>query len=155
MKSSRYTKNPFPPYAYLPGKAVHPLKKGGHMEKTGDPVVPPMDFNNPGESTAYLYAIDLFNHDFFWESHVWWEALWHRTGRKGIHSDFLKALIKFAAAGVKFRLGQKKAAHGHCLRAVELLQTIEKTYPSLAGFELKELIVMGKSRNLISLQPKI
>ena len=118
------------------------------MEETGESEVAAMDFNAPRESTAYLYAIDLFNHGFYWESHVWWEALWHHTGRKGISSDFLKALIKLAAAGVKFKVGQTKAAKGHCTRAVELLQSIQKIHPVMAGLNLKKLISIGESCQL-------
>ena len=155
MKSSRYTEIPFPSYAYLPGRHPHPLKSGGHMEETGEPEVPPMDFKRPKESTAYLYAIDLFNHGFYWESHVWWEALWHHTGRKGESSDFLKALIKLAAAGVKWKVGQQRAAKGHCTRALELLLFIQKEHSSYAGLDLDKLVSMAKSTLLDNFYLKI
>ena len=38
------------------------------------------------------------------------EALWNQAGRKGFIADFLKALIKLGAAGVKARLKLKEAA---------------------------------------------
>ena len=34
------------------------------------------------------------------KSHVAWESLWMACGRKGAVADFLKGLIKLAAAGV-------------------------------------------------------
>lgn len=46
----------------------------------------------------YLRGIDLFNHGFYWESHEAWEAVWISAGRRGSVADFLKALIKVAAA---------------------------------------------------------
>ena len=48
---------------------------------------------------------DLLNHGFYWEAHEAWETLWHAAGRKGEIADFLKGLIKLAAAAVKAREG--------------------------------------------------
>lgn len=151
----RYTDTPFPPYAYLPGKQhPHPLKAGGHMEETGEPRnVPPMDPQNPSSSEAFLYAVDLFNHRYYWEAHVWWEALWNgakakRQSRRETDflADFLKGLIKLAAAGVKFQLGQERAARGHCDRAVELLESMPDS--PVAGLSFASLLAMGRSYRL-------
>ena len=96
----------FPEYAYIPGIFPHPNKIGGHSFGKKEPIVDELDPYNVNISKAYLYAFDLYNHGFFWESHVWWEALWNKAGRKGESADFIKGLIKLAASGVKIYLKQ-------------------------------------------------
>ena len=84
-----------------------------------------LDPNSALDNEDYIYGIDLFNNGFHWESHVWWEALWNKAGRKGAIADFLKGLIKIAAAGVKYRLGHQEATQGHINRAIELIKLVE------------------------------
>jgi hypothetical protein len=67
----------------------------------------------------YLRGIDLFNHGFYWESHEAWEAVWISAGRRGSVADFLKALIKVAAAGVKAREGREAG----CVQLINGIQT--------------------------------
>lgn len=111
---------PLPPYAFLPGVNTHPEKPGGHMH--GHKVsVEAIELQSTLSNPDFCYALDLFNHAYYWESHVWWEALWNKVGRKGECADFLKGLIKVAAALVKHKLEQADAAHGHLMRAQELL----------------------------------
>lgn len=95
---------------------------------------------DPRSNEDYLYGLDLFNHGYFWESHVWWEALWNEAGRKGELADFLKGLIKLAAGGVKINLSQEEVSIGHIDRALELLSPLAQRYDSFAGIELEKLI---------------
>src|SRR4029079_10519382 len=69
---------------------------------------------------SYLYAIDLFNYWFYWEAHEAWEALWHAAGRRGQTADFLKGLIKLAAAGVKHAQGMPAGGRWHAGRGAQL-----------------------------------
>ena len=87
----------------------------------------------------FAYAVDLFNNGYYWESHVWWEELWHLAGRKGPIADLLKALIKFAAAGVKMELGQKPPAIGHIERGLELIEALLNNSFQIDGVDLNEL----------------
>src|SRR5262245_50212565 len=101
---ARYVpERPLPPYRDVPGGAQpHPISDpAGHM--ANQPHSPPtaIDPANWSASRDYLYGFDLFNHGFFWEAHEAWEGLWHAAGRVGFVADFLKGLIKLAAAGVK------------------------------------------------------
>jgi hypothetical protein len=73
-------------------------------------------------SEAYLYGLDLFNAGFYWEAHEAWEGLWHACGRRGTTADFLKGLIKLAAAGVKHREGQPRGVASHACRAADLFR---------------------------------
>jgi predicted metal-dependent hydrolase len=86
------------------------------------------------ECEEYLFGIDLFNHGYYWEAHESWEAVWHAAGRKGTAADFLKGLIKLAAAGVKAREGSAAGAQRHARRCRELLLAVESSAGSTDGF---------------------
>lgn len=151
MKTKRYLPSkPFPPYAFIPGKFPHPEKAGGHMENE-EVAVSPLTEDSFFENEGYLYGIDLFNHGYFWESHVWWEALWNEAGRKGDTADFLKALIKLAAGGVKEGLDQETVAKGHQERAIEIFEPLAKKQENWFGINCNELlseIPLHKCRDL-------
>ncbi len=112
-----------PPYSYVPGLSPHPASDPrGHSFGQHEPPTEPLDeFSHQGNAT-YCYAIDLFNHGFYWEAHEAWEALWHAAGRLGTTAEFLKGLIKLAAAGVKAREGRAAGVRQHAQRAAELLR---------------------------------
>lgn len=127
----------FPPYAFVPGKHPHPEKENGHMFGTK---VNSEKLEDYQDSSAYLYAVDLYNHGYYWESHVWWECLWHLENRKGDLADFLKALIKLAAGKLKIKMGQKEVANNHILRAFELIKDLNNRHVILAGLELEQIL---------------
>jgi len=101
--------------------------------------VSPLSEENFRENKAYLFGLDLFNYGYFWESHVWWEALWHEAGRKGEIADFLKGLIKLSACGVKVELKQIDISQGHFDRALELFNPLAKDHKTFFGIDLAEL----------------
>jgi hypothetical protein len=118
----RYSSRELPPYSYVTGQFPHPIRDAaghsyGHLPET----VEPIDESNWRTNAAWLWAIDLFNQGFFWEAHEAWEGLWHAAGRRGVTADFLKGLIKLAAAGVKHREGRPEGVRRHTARAIELL----------------------------------
>ncbi len=135
----KLTSRNLPPYAFVPGQNPHPEKAGGHMENI-EVKVSALSPQNPEKNQDYLYGIDLFNHGYYWESHVWWEALWNEAGRKGVLADFLKGLIKISAAGVKFKLGSIEPTIGHIDRAIELLSSIQKEHGTYCGLNLIDII---------------
>jgi uncharacterized protein len=137
----RYSDRPFPAYLFIPGKNPHPKKSGGHMEGELDPVLPRLTQSAPFANEALCYALDLYNFGYYWESHVYFEALWNAHGRVGDIADFLKGMIKLGAAGVKFNLGQVSAAKGHLQRARELFEAIaEKNGTHFLGFSLEMMM---------------
>jgi hypothetical protein len=105
---------------------------------------PPLDPETWEKNTAYLHGIDLFNHGFYWEAHEAWEGLWHACGRQGQVADFLKGLIKLAAAGVKMREGKPHGVVNHAARAADLFWRIDQYYGGkgacFLGLSLRELI---------------
>ncbi|MCG8450743.1 MAG: DUF309 domain-containing protein, partial [Pirellulales bacterium] len=133
MTSSRprYTDRSFPPYSYVPGYALHPVSDpSGHMygEKLETPS--PLEPESWQTCNEYLFGIDLFNHGYYWEAHEAWESLWHVAGRQGPVANFLKGLIKLAAAGVKAREGNPRGVQRHARRALELLGGVHQQLDS-------------------------
>lgn len=143
MKSDhRYQPSwPLPTYIFIPGENPHPKKMGGHMEGEGDPKAETIDLEHPEENFHLRYALDLYNHKYFWESHVYFEALWNAHQRSGPVADFLKALIKLGAAGVKLNISQPKMCVEHLERARELLVSVkQKTDVLFIGFDLDFIV---------------
>jgi hypothetical protein len=70
----------------------------------------------------YLHGIDLFNYGYYWEAHEAWECVWHAAGRAGPLADFIKGLIKLAAAGVKTLEGSPVGRERHATRAAALFR---------------------------------
>jgi predicted metal-dependent hydrolase len=107
-------------------------------------VPPPLDPAHWQDSRAYLYGIDLFNHGYYWEAHEAWEGLWHQAGRQGLVADFLKGLIKLAAAGVKVREGVPRGVAVHAAGAADLFRqtaaVLGGNAEHFAGFTLRELL---------------
>jgi predicted metal-dependent hydrolase len=110
-----------PPYSYVPGLFPHPESHpDGHRFEVAA-VETAVDPNQWQDCRTYLHGCDLFNHGYYWEAHECWETLWHSAGRRGLQADFLKALIKLAAALVKAREGRAKGVARHAERAKTLL----------------------------------
>jgi hypothetical protein len=143
---SRYAPDlPFPPYSYVPGRAPHPQSNpAGHSYGRREPVPPPISDENWLQSVAYLYAVDLFNHGYYWEAHEAWESLWHAVGRRGPIADALKGLIKLAAAGVKALEGRPAGVKSHARRAAELMRQAKLAGSErLLGLKLDELVAQA------------
>ena len=132
---------PFPSYIFIPGLNPHPKKEGGHMQDQMDPVGELIDLNNPQDNKFLRYSLDLYNNGYFWESHVYFEALWNVHKRTGSTADFLKGMIKLGAAGVKIQINQPANARTHFLRAKELFKSILDVEGSVyLGFDLKDIM---------------
>ena len=130
---------PLPPYAHVPGRTPHPLsdpRGHGYGRATDRPPAP--DPERWASSRDYLRGIDLFNHGYYWEAHEVWEGLWHARGRKGPAADFLRALIKLAAAGVKVREGRPDGVRSHARRAADVFR--RSPGPRFFGLDVKELV---------------
>jgi uncharacterized protein len=138
---------PFPPYSYVTGKFPHPTRdpSGHHFQRPAEPATCPTktDWN---ASRPYLHGVDLFNYGYYWEAHETWESLWHACGRAGATADFLKGLIKLAAAGVKAREGRPPGVARHARRAQELFQSVSTALApehQHLGLDLAELTEMA------------
>ncbi len=142
---------PFPPYTYVPRSGrPHPLADPrGHSFGRRSGAVEPLDPDRPGASRPYLVGIDLFNHGYFWEAHESWESVWHACGRSGTVADFVRALIKLAAAGVKALEGVPNGVRTHSARAAVLWRAVAAIEGGedavFLGFRLLDLIGLADS----------
>lgn len=111
------------------------------MYGESDPVAPQINLKSPQDSEFLIHSLNLYNQGYYWESHVYFEALWNAHGRVGSVADFLKGMIKLGAAGVKLSLDQPHEAKVHINRAHELFSSVlasEGTW--FLGFDLSEII---------------
>jgi hypothetical protein len=121
----RLSDRPFPAYAHIPGTTPHPIRDpAGHSYKVRLSEVVTADPADWRSCDLYREGVDLFNAGYYWEAHEAWEAVWVAAGRRGAGADFLKALIKLAAGGVKIREGTPAGARRHLRRALELFETV-------------------------------
>ena len=138
MTYQRLTDRELPPYAFLPGKFPHPEKEGGHGFGLHLNTYAINDKNYKTHED-YLYALDLYNLGFYWESHVYLEAIWNENKRKGPEADLLKAIIKLGAAGIKYRMEMNEAGQGHLNRAHELFSLLpSKVFLGINGIDYLE-----------------
>lgn len=125
----RYSARAFPAYCFVPGQTPHPRRHPqGHSFGLAEPR--PLRFNQDEWSASedYLYAVDLYNFAYWWESHEVFEGLWHAFGRKTQEGIFFQALIQFAAANLKYVLGKEAATANLSQRGLERLQKVPPHY---------------------------
>jgi predicted metal-dependent hydrolase len=139
----------FPPYTFVPGRTPHPVRDpAGHSFGQTPELPSPLDPERWQDSRAYLHGIDLFNHGYYWEAHEVWEGLWRAAGRSGRTADFLKGLIKLAAAGVKVRQGQPRGIASHASGAADLFRDIARQLSAedavYLGLRLPDLIAFAE-----------
>ena len=138
----------FPAYRYLPGETPHPTRDPrGHSYAVAEPASP-ASCPPPDEwrrSEEYLYAIDLYNHGYFWEAHESWELLWRAAPETSAQHVFLQALIQAAAASLQRRLGAEAGARRLARRAAARLREVAAAAPSCMGVD-----VLAFERGLLS-----
>ncbi len=134
---------PLPPYSYVSGRFPHPIRDpAGHSYGHSLREATPLDPAYWQLSREYLLGCDLFNHGYYWEAHETWEGVWNACGRRGVEADFLKGLIKLAAAGVKVREGRPEGVARHGSRAGTLFRGVRAIVGSgrYMGLDLDTLI---------------
>ena len=123
----------FPAYTFVPGRTPR------HREE--DRAISPVALTeaNWREHEEYLRGLDLYAAGYYWEAHEAWEAAWNSTGRVGRICDFLKALIKLAAAGVKIYEGSLSGFENHVRRCLELLDKLCLQGDTCLGVDLPSM----------------
>ena len=98
----RYTKFALPSWRYIPKYDQHPNKNPhiNHIPKLADTALK-FSSENWQKSKRYLYAIDLFNHQYYWEVHEVLERLWLESGKKSPEGIFLQGIIQLSVALLK------------------------------------------------------
>ena len=135
----RYCRNrEFPPYSFIPTKNLNPNSAGGYREGIPDPISSKIEKNNFFNHDDYLFAIDLINYGYYWESHVYFEAIWHAHGRRGDVASYCKAMVKIAAGAIKHKQGRSLSAKRLFDGAVTILNNLPDSF--YLGIPIKELI---------------
>ena len=112
----RYTRQPFPSYRYLPFRndplRPHPRNDpAGHSYDQTDDYLPHFAPDDWTTCEPYLYGIDLFNHDYWWEAHEALEAVWLAAGQKStVCGLFIQGLIQLSGAQLKRFLDEPNGA---------------------------------------------
>ncbi len=88
----------------------------------------------------YRYAIDLYNHGYWWECHEVLEGLWRAAGRGSQQGRFLQGLIQLAAAHLKWFAGRRAVADRLALRALEKLRGVPDPYMGVAVDDLRRAV---------------
>ncbi len=73
---------------------------------------------------AWLYAVDLYNHGYWWEAHEQIERLWRTQPRTSEPARFLQALIKLCAAVLNRALGKQRPARSQAVSAADTLDDL-------------------------------
>jgi predicted metal-dependent hydrolase len=90
----------------------------------------------------WLWAVDLFNEEYWWESHEALEALWHAAGRTAAPARFVQSLVHLSAACLNRRRGHIEAARRQAGRTVRGLREAAAATASEA-LGSSGLVVMG------------
>lgn len=98
----------FPPYAHVPGRTAHPREHpDGYLYGHSNPRAGWEPAERWRENRGYLYAVDLFNHGYFWGAQDLWESLWEASRRRDPEQAlFLQGLIQLGAAFVQASRGR-------------------------------------------------
>ena len=70
----------------------------------------------------WLWAVDLFNHGYWWECHEALEGLWHAADRTTPPARFVQSLVHLSAACLNARRGHDAAARRQAARAARGLR---------------------------------
>jgi hypothetical protein len=107
----RYSKRAFPAYRFIPGKTPHPTRDpDGHSYGRDEARIDTFGEHNWRETEAYLYGVDLFNYEYWWEAHEAWEGCWLAAGRRSEIGCFVQGLIQISVACLKRHQGFEHVA---------------------------------------------
>lgn len=133
----RYTNLDLPYYKYIPGNGKHPKERRCEHIPTINEQISGFSKESWNLSLRYLYAIDLFNEQYYWEMHEVLEHVWLELGRKSQIGQFLQGLIQLSIALLKKsqlnEIGMKRLKE----KAIENLATQDGVF---LGIEVENLI---------------
>ena len=97
-----WPQRPLPGHAFIPGRGPKPA--------ADNEPAPYLGAGRWQDNALYLWGVDLYNHGYAWEAHEAWEGLWRAAKHDDAQATFLQGLIQCAAADVKLRMADAKAA---------------------------------------------
>ena len=137
----RYSPRALPPYRFVPGETPHPTRDPlGHSYGCQIEVPGTWRVEDWRQLEEWLWAVDLFNEGYWWESHEALESMWHAAGRTTAPARFVQALVHLSAACLNRRRGHSAAAKRQAARAVEGLRDAPSGSDFFMGIDLERLI---------------
>ncbi len=97
----------FPAWAHVPG--ITNTADTEPLEQAKATVPPRFADVAPAGHPAFRYGVALCDAGFYWEAHEVWEAFWMATAQNGRDRQAVRALIQLANAGLKLRMGRRRA----------------------------------------------
>ena len=125
----RYSARLFPSSRFVPGRSLHPRhNSNNHCFGLEEPRLVLLPTDQWSQSDDYLYGIDLYNYDYWWECHEVFEGLWNIAGHSSEQGNFFQALIQLAAANLKLFMGSQQAARNLLQRGLVRLERVPESY---------------------------
>ena len=119
----RYSRLALPPYRFVPGLNAHPrVDRAGHSFGQAPEALPAWRPEEWRALAPWLYAVDLYNQAFWWESHEVLEALWHAAGRTTEPASFVHGILHVAVANLNRHRGKGAGAERQAGKALAHLQ---------------------------------
>ena len=143
---TRHALRPFPAYRHVPGRTPHPRRHPeGHSHGLPEPDGTFLSAKDWPRDEGYLFAVDLYNHGYWWECHEVFEALWRaagprsraggparRAGRKDPdEASFFQGLLQVAAANLKRAMGRREGAASLGRKGLARLERFEGVHRGL------------------------
>lgn len=140
LSIQRYTAKDLPGYRHIPGMTPHPISdKNGHSYGKTNEISEPLSENNWQTNEFYLYAIDLFNYKYFWETHETLEDLWKLEENSNL-KKFLQGIIQISAAYIKWIQGIDEGVKKLSFKAVNKLLIITESQNIFCGIDVQSFI---------------
>ena len=136
----RYTTIPLPRYRHVPGMTPHPISdKNGHSYGKRNENIQRIFESDWQSNELYLYAIDLFNYKYFWETHEALEDLWKIEDDSNTKL-FLQGVIQISAAYVKWVSGIDRGVEKLSLKGLHRLRSLKDSKTIFYGINLSKFI---------------
>ena len=136
----RYTTIPLPRYRHVPGMTPHPISdKNGHSYGKRNENIQRIFESDWQSNELYLYAIDLFNYKYFWETHEALEDLWKIEDDSNTKL-FLQGVIQISAAYVKWIEGIEEGAKKLSFKGLDKLLILKESQNTICGIDLPKFI---------------
>lgn len=128
----RYSTRELPPHPFVPGATSRPPGEGRDRPAPWRP-------EEWRGLESWLWAVDLFNHEYWWECHEVLEGLWLAAGRTSPHARFVQSIVHLSAACLNARRGHASASRRQAARAVRGLRSARSRGRVVMGIEVERL----------------
>lgn len=112
---SRFHEIELPGHAYVPGMTAR--HESGAFDHLSASVQPGMSVTALADTPAWHAGLTFLKAGYFWEAHEVLEAIWIALPNASVDRQLVQALIQYANAGLKQKMGRPNAASRLNVRA--------------------------------------